>query len=274
MAGPLILVTGPDRGGWPLWFFAALSLRLVGARPRRVTPSRPWKDGPFDGLLLGGGADVDPRLYSSVADTEDVGHEVARAVEESTGFVRKLFALVLLPLVFVFRRLSGRNVLGGLDGPRDRLEFDLLGRAELDRVPILGICRGMQLINVYRGGTLHKELSGYYGEQPAMRTLRPRKWVDFAQQSCLRRATGKVRLRVNALHNQAVNELGRDMRVAAVEEAGVVQAIEAEGERFVLGVQWHPELLPQHRSHRAVFHELTRAAADRRARRKNGGGLL
>lgn len=282
MAGPLILVTGPDRGGWPLWFFAALNIRLAGGRPRRVTPSRPWRGGRFDGLLIGGGADIDPRLYASAREPEDMGREVGRAVQQSRGLWRKLLSLLLLPLVWLFRRISGHNVLGGLDGPRDRLEFDLLGRAELDRAPVLGICRGMQLINVYRGGTLHRELSGYYGETPAMRTIRPRKWVDFAGGSRLRKLTGKVRLRVNALHNQAVDELGRDLGIAAVEDAGVVQAIElrttddrtsetkstgAQENRFVLGVQWHPELLPQHRSHRAVFRGLVDAAAAFRSAR-------
>jgi putative glutamine amidotransferase len=129
-----------------------------------------------------------------------------------------------------------------IDPERDLMELRILDWATPRRVPVLGICRGAQMLNVHRGGSLHPEIHAIYAEAPRMRTPLPRKTVRIEPSSRLRALLGVECCRVNALHHQAVDRLGRGLRVVARDEAGIVQAIEAE-EGCCLGVQWHPEFL-------------------------------
>ena len=144
----------------------------------------------------------------------------------------------------------GAEIYGGkvmpdirIDPERDKLELKLLDTALPAGVPILGICRGSQMINVALGGTLHTDIHAVYIEAPRMRTVLPRKTVRIEENSRLHRITGCNPCRVNALHHQSVDRVGRDLRVVARDEVGIVQAIEGTGPNFLLGVQWHPELL-------------------------------
>jgi putative glutamine amidotransferase len=144
----------------------------------------------------------------------------------------------------------GAEIYGGqvmpdirIDPERDKLELKLLDSALPAGLPILGICRGSQMINVALGGTLHTDIHAVYIEAPRMRTVLPRKTVHIEADSRLHRITGCNPCRVNALHHQSVDRVGRDLRVVARDEAGIVQAIEGTGPNFLLGVQWHPELL-------------------------------
>ena len=144
----------------------------------------------------------------------------------------------------------GAEVYGGevlpdirIDPERDKLELKLLDTALPAGTPILGICRGSQMINVALGGTLHTDIHAVYIEAPRMRTVLPRKTVHIEETSRLHRITGCNPCRVNALHHQSVDRVGRGLRVVARDEAGIVQAIEGTGPNFLLGVPWHPELL-------------------------------
>jgi putative glutamine amidotransferase len=164
----------------------------------------------------------------------------------------------------------GAEIYGGqvmpdirIDPERDKLELKLLDTALPAGIPILGICRGSQMINVALGGTLHTDIHAVYIEAPRMRTVLPRKTVHIEENSRLLRITGCNPCRVNALHHQSVDRVGSGLRVVARDEAGIVQAIEGTGPNFLLGVQWHPELLvfssPQQRLFAALVAATTQA---------------
>jgi len=146
------------------------------------------------------------------------------------------------------------------DVDRDRLELGLLEEAEAGELPILGVCRGAQLINVIRGGTLHQDIYRAYPGAKRLNTPLPRKPVRIDPTSRLARVYGAAQSKVNALHTQSVDLPGQGIRPVAWDRSGVVQAIEAEGKRFVIGVQWHPEFLPFSRRDWRLFAGLARAA--------------
>jgi putative glutamine amidotransferase len=175
----------------------------------------------------------------------------------------------------------GAEIYGGtvlpdvrIDPERDKLELKLLDEALGRGVPVLGICRGSQIINVALGGTLHTDIYEVYVQAPRMRTVLARKTIRMEPGSRLDRIVRCNPCRVNALHHQSVDRVGRGLKVVAHDEAGVIQAIEGQ-ESFLIGVQWHPELLvfsaPQQRLFRALadaareseepFHAERRAAA-------------
>ena len=257
---PVIAVTGPDRGGGAAWLFTRIAVFIAGGRAVHITPCCPRGLDGIHGLILGGGADVDPELYG--ADPTPIVEEHKPADE---SWPQYLFELILFPLTWLLRKLAGKSGAkraGRGDPARDALEMRLLDDAIRRGLPVLGICRGQQLMNVYFGGSLHQDLASFYVEDPATRTILPRKRIVPEPGSRLGQlfANGT---RVNALHRQGVNELGRDVRVAARDRNGIVQAIEHESLPFVVGVQWHPEYLPQLPSQRAVFAALVAEARRR-----------
>lgn len=130
-----------------------------------------------------------------------------------------------------------------VDPARDRLELSLLKKAEQRKLPVLGICRGAQMINVSRGGTLHADIVKPFAMKSNPRTVLPRKRVTVAPESRLFSITGVNWFRVNSLHRQAVKKLGKGLKISAYDRHKVPQAIEGTGERFLVGVQWHPEFL-------------------------------
>jgi len=148
-----------------------------------------------------------------------------------------------------------------LDPARDALERRLVGAALAAGKPVLGICRGAQMLNVALGGDLHQDAYGRYADSPYLRTILPRKDVEIAPDTLLARISGAGPMRVNALHTQAVNRLGEGLRVAARDGGGMAQAIERAEPPFALGVQWHPEHLFYARRQRALFAALVTAAA-------------
>jgi putative glutamine amidotransferase len=169
-------------------------------------------------------------------------------------------ASLVAPLLFVLRWVLSSAQYRRGDSPRDALELQLIEIAERRRLPVLGICRGAQLLNIAAGGSLHQDLSGFYRESPQLWTLRPLREVEIEPGSRLAEALGCHRVAVNALHRQAVDRLGEGVRVVARERHGVVQAIEGSGARWWIGVQWHPEYLPWRSDQQALFGRLLRAA--------------
>jgi len=257
-ARPRIGITGPNRGGISAWWFTALAVRRAGGKPLRIRPCRPRSMEDLDALIIGGGADVSPDLYGQLPRPPLEALKDAGA----RGW-RRLIGLVVFPFLYLVRRLLVTKT-SGLNPDRDRLEKRLIAEAiERDR-PLLGICRGMQLINVVAGGSLHQDLTGFYEEHPAIRSVLPRKRVDITPASCLARALGREQVRVNALHSQAIDRLGNGLAVSARERSGVVQAIEHTRCRFMIGVQWHPEYLPQRVEQQALFAHLIEAARQQR----------
>lgn len=251
---PVIGVTGPHRGGLAAWWFSALAVRRAGGRPRRIHPRRPADIERLDGLILGGGADVSPGLYGQ-PHRRRPRHMTDRSVK---GW-RRLLGIVLFPLMAGLRRLLTTKH-GGPDEARDQLEYRLVEQARERGVPVLGICRGMQLINVAFGGSLHQHLLGFYDEYPAIRSVLPRKRVAVSVDTRMAGLLGAGTTWVNALHSQAIDRLADDLIVSAVEANGIVQAVERRDDPLLIGVQWHPEYLPQRRGQQALFRALVDAA--------------
>jgi putative glutamine amidotransferase len=150
---------------------------------------------------------------------------------------------------------------------RTTFEKDVLEAALAARLPVLGVCGGMQLLNVVRGGTLHQDLAsaGITGhEQPAPKDV-PSHAVQVAAGTQLASLVGAGELRVNSTHHQAVKDVGQGVLVSARAPDGVVEAIELPDLPFALGVQWHPEAVLRHEPrHAALYRGLVAAAGDLR----------
>ncbi|WP_458526899.1 gamma-glutamyl-gamma-aminobutyrate hydrolase family protein [Onishia taeanensis] len=148
-----------------------------------------------------------------------------------------------------------------VDPERDALELDLLERFIPSRCPVLGICRGAQLINVYMGGTLDSDIYTTYEGLKRRRTVLPRKTVDIVADSKLHRTLGVSWCRINSLHHQAVQDAGRGIEIVARDRDGLVQGIESREHDFLIGVQWHPEWLIFNRPQQRLIRALVDAAA-------------
>lgn len=178
-----------------------------------------------DGLLVTGGHDVDPALYG----------------EEK------------LPLC------------GALSRERDDMELHLLRWAVAEDKPVLGVCRGAQMLNVALGGGLYQDLPAQLEEalEHAMEPPydRPCHEVRLTENGLLRALTGRERLMVNSLHHQGIRRVGEGLRVEAAAADGLTEAVSLPGRRFVLGVQWHPEYLyAADESARVLFEALVRGS--------------
>ncbi|WP_420402747.1 gamma-glutamyl-gamma-aminobutyrate hydrolase family protein [Nisaea sp.] len=148
----------------------------------------------------------------------------------------------------------------GIDEERDAFELDLLDRFRDGRRPVLGICRGAQILNVYFGGTLHEEISKAYPGTRARRTPLPVKRIEIDEGTRLREMLGVSWCRVNSIHHQSVDRVGEGLRVSAHDRRGMVQGIESVNGQLFFGVQWHPEFLVFNRSQQRLYRALIRAA--------------
>src|SRR5260370_22891975 len=184
------------------------------------------RDGRFDGMVLGGGCDVDPRRYGE-ATRADVGVE--------------------------------------LDEGRDTTDFALFQKASDTGVPILGICRGLQVINVARGGTLVQDIpsegpSSLAHQKPPRQKTRLDHDVEVRPGTRLARIAGRPEIAVNSRHHQAVGEPALGLRISASAPDGLIEGIEsAESEGWLVAVQWHPENLAGDPVSRNLFGEFARA---------------
>jgi len=143
---------------------------------------------------------------------------------------------------------------------RDGAELAVLDRALELGLPVLGVCRGAQALNVARGGTLHQHVAGHRQSEPA---TTPTHAVALAPSSRLAQIAGATELVVNSFHHQAVDAPGAGLRVVGRASDGGVEAIEDTARPFVIGVQWHAETLP---AHAPLFAALVAAAAGGEAR--------
>jgi putative glutamine amidotransferase len=186
------------------------ALEQVGLAPVLVTPAHsPAAIAALldacSGLVLSGGEDVDPAHY---------GEQPSPA-------------------------------LGAVEPLRDAMELRAVACAEERGVPILGICRGLQLLNVHFGGTLYQDIAT---ERPSELLHQQKEPWDHRTHSAtvrpgstLHRIVGEDQLYINSFHHQAVKVLGRGLRVTARADDGLVEAIEHDEYPWLLGVQWHPE---------------------------------
>jgi putative glutamine amidotransferase len=177
----------------------------------------------FEGVLFAGGEDVDPAFYGEQKKYDSVD----------------------------------------INYDRDQFELKLLEHALHRRLPILGICRGAQVINVGFGGTLYQDLA-----QDATPELEHRQTaagkarsdtshaVTVTEPDSLLAGAVSGSCRVNSLHHQAIKRLGHGLKVTAHSEDGLVEAVEAANDYpFLLAVQWHPEEISDHPEQRRIFEE-------------------
>jgi putative glutamine amidotransferase len=157
--------------------------------------------------------------------------------------------------------------LGPTEPRLDAFELALARAADERGMPILAICRGMQVLNVARGGTLHQHLPDVVGDAVTHRQPgapgEPTHAVSVAADSRLARILGHRHVRVNSFHHQAVDTLGERLTVTARAEDGTVEAFESAGNGFVVGVQWHAECLVDDDEQAALFTALVDASAER-----------
>jgi putative glutamine amidotransferase len=189
----------------------------------------------IDGVLIPGGVDLDPRSYGAERHPR----------------------------------------LGSIDPARDRVEIQLVRWAMEDRKPVLGLCRGAQIINVALGGTLYQDLAeqypgalkhdyfptaGYSRDYPAHE-------VALAPGSRLLAVMQRPRVMVNSMHHQGIHALAEGLIPSATAPDGLIEAVERPGEHFLIGVQWHPEMFEMTDPHtRQLFRAFILAAQDWRAR--------
>ena len=168
-----------------------------------ISPTQSRGLGGLGGLVLTGGGDVDPSLYGA----------------EQHALTKHIFR------------------------ERDDLERELIEEAEQKDLPILGICRGLQMLNVTRGGTLHQHIEGHKGAEHSMRPEPGSRIAVFV---------GTEDYTVNSRHHQAVKGIGGGLIVTAWAADGIIEAIEDPARRFLVAVQWHPEDRPATRDARIL----------------------
>jgi putative glutamine amidotransferase len=191
------------------------------------------RDESFDGILFTGGEDVDPGLYD-----EPIKYENVHA-----------------------------------DSSRDKFEFELLENGLKRDLPIFGICRGIQMINVKFGGTLYQDLKSEREldhKQPGNRSATSHSVTVTEPDSLLHRLI-PASCKVNSLHHQAIKRLGRGLKVTAHSEDELYEAVElAEDYPFFLAVQWHPEeLASEHPEQLKIFQEFVARCRERDARARS-----
>ncbi|WP_150305018.1 gamma-glutamyl-gamma-aminobutyrate hydrolase family protein [Pseudomonas saliphila] len=145
------------------------------------------------------------------------------------------------------------------DAERDALEIAVIDDALKRHLPLLGICRGAQLLNARRGGNLFQELKSHRKMTSNRWTILPLKTLMVVPDTFVSRLLRTHRCRINSLHNQAIDQVGVDLQVTARDLDGIVQAIEDPGHPFLLGVQWHPEFLLFISRQRRIFKALLAA---------------
>lgn len=133
--------------------------------------------------------------------------------------------------------------LATIDRDRDAFEVDMIEHALQTSLPVFGICRGMQLLNVVLGGSLFGDIRGLRRATSNRRTPLPTKQARVEADSELARIVQATRLQINSLHHQAIDDLGEHMKPVAWDQDDFIQAIEYQGDHFMMGVQWHPEYL-------------------------------
>ncbi len=188
----------------------------------------------IDGLMLSGGYDVDPGYFGQEPHPK----------------------------------------LGQIDVARDRFESVIVPYAlEKTEMPIFGICRGIQAMNVFAGGTLHQDLS-LAGEelvkhqQKTDRPL-PTHYLNIEPGSWMHRIFGKKKLRTNTYHHQVVDRVAPGFVVTARSTDGLIEAIEMPGDRFVVGFQPHPERLEEEfKEFRKIFRTFVKASEDYARKRR------
>ena len=222
---PLIGVTGPD-GPYPFaWWATSFAIKMAGGRALRLTPSN-YREHSKDKLrgLVIGGG-------NDIDPGLYGGHD------------------------------SGLSMI---DPERDGFEVEMIEHALHTHLPILGICRGAQLINVVLGGSLHSDIRPMRRLTPTRRTILPRTTAIGTNFGKLHSLIKIPRWKINSLHHQAIDQLGEGLQAVAYDLDNFVQGIESELHPFLLGVQWHPEYLQYIPGQRRLFRRIVEEAMSSR----------
>ena len=189
----------------------------------------------LDGLLLSGGSDLDPGYYGEEPVPE----------------------------------------LGATLPERDTFEMALLGLALRRQIPIFGICRGMQVLNVALGGTLYQDLPSQWDGNVLKHRQATPKWqptheVEVREGSYIAEVMGREVVKVNSYHHQGIKDLAEGLLVTGRSSDGVIEAVEAAdlSERWLLGVQWHAEAMRGAGPQQESLFEAHVSAAERHALRE------
>ena len=145
---------------------------------------------------------------------------------------------------------------GTLDLNRDRIEKKLLEAALEKNMPVLGICRGIQLMNAALGGTLHQDLptEGFTNHTIVDKDRNvATHTVDVKENSLLADIIGSGELGVNSFHHQAIDTLASGLEAAAVTREGIIESVYMPDRQFVLAVQWHPEMMYDSEQQQKIF---------------------
>ncbi|KAM3108674.1 gamma-glutamyl-gamma-aminobutyrate hydrolase family protein [Phormidesmis sp. 146-33] len=201
------------------------AVQLAGGSPILLPPNQPDQIlNILDGLIFTGGGDINPALYGGEA------HPTIYAV----------------------------------DPDRDEFELALAKVALTTQIPILGICRGMQVLNVATGGDLVPHVPDVYGDAIAHRLDHPRRPtqhdVQVFSDSRLAQILETKALTIVTWHHQAVRTFSADWRLAAQASDGLVEALEHQYHPWAIGLQWHPEMSAQDPAHLKLFQALVKAA--------------
>lgn len=161
----------------------------------------------------------------------------------------------------------GETVIAGTvyDSQRDKLELSIIKHALKTGLPMLGICRGAQLINVSKGGSLYADLRPLRTKTPNRSSIFTFKTANVVGESKLSGIVLEKHIRINSLHNQAVKTLGHSLVAVAHDNDDFVQAIEDPTRNFLLGVQWHPEYLLFSKVQKKLFSAFAKATQERKA---------
>jgi putative glutamine amidotransferase len=188
-----------------------------------------------EAVLWAGGL---PLLIPSIGDREVIGEYVERV----QGILLPGSPTDIEPKHY---GATPHEKLGRLLPDRDATDFAILDLVEQKALPLLGICFGVQSLNVHRGGSLVQDIPSVvkdpvlhdeHNDKPAARHL-----VRVSEDSLIGRLAGRSELDVNSYHHQSIEKAGRNLRAVAFAPDGVIEAVEDTGGRFIIGVQWHPE---------------------------------
>lgn len=223
---PIIGITKPNNKDYLSYLAIKLAVIMAGGKPLKITSKdKQYESANINGLILGGGSDIFPARYNQ-APKED----------------------------YIY------------DQDRDEMEVFWAERARDENIPTLGICRGAQLLNIVCGGSLHMDVSQVYegANYPDGFIYNAffRKTISINSDSFLHTIIPKIEIKVNSIHKQAIDKLGNDMSVNAVEKNGVIQAICLNNHDYFLGVQFHPEFLIYKKDFRKIFKRLVQSASN------------
>ncbi|MEQ9115456.1 MAG: gamma-glutamyl-gamma-aminobutyrate hydrolase family protein [Rickettsiales bacterium] len=201
------------------WWFIKFAIFITNkASAKKITSEQNSLDfKEFDSFIISGGEDVQPALYNE------------QPIHHNKNYYPE----------------------------RDSLEMKVIKYASSNKIPLMGICRGMQIINVVLGGSLHQEASDFFKNftpnTSLLKKIFDRKTVKVLPKTKLASFLGMSgSYKVNSIHHQAVKKLGKNMICSSIDEHKMVQAIENKS-GSILGVQWHPELMLYRKSCRDFF---------------------